>query len=411
VSKTLTTKYDFSAVKYESVTICSAYLGKVTIPCLKLDGDRVFLQTSLQPVPSKTVYVKLISAREHGLNMKGDAKVPLGRVAQLRTMTVSIAKCAVNQILIHRLREKQAQSGLTLQEQKQLHHAFIENYPVDVHFETCQHVELVNKYFPEFSGINLAMSIVDVARFDNAYFSPEGYMVYGNGNTAFYPLGTIDICGHEKGHQMNDVLVGKNTPRSFGFMAYEGHAGALHESFADVWGLVLEFYIYEKFNKDKDSTNDVKGEFDFTLGEDNGKGLKIMRDMENPEQCGQPSYYRGEKWANPNKMEEDYGGVHINSGVGNKLFVIIAKEFYQGKIMDCAMMWKRVLMSLQNSPYCSYLDLRNAVREVMGAEQAQPFLDRVGLTMDAVNDWIIPKPQARKQGPKKRDYGNKRRKW
>jgi Zn-dependent metalloprotease len=59
-------------------------------------------------------------------------------------------------------------------------------------------------------------------------------MVFGNGDTQFYPLTSIDVIGHELTHGLIQGLPD---------LEYKAHSGALNESYADIVGTTFEFYI------------------------------------------------------------------------------------------------------------------------------------------------------------------------
>lgn len=91
----------------------------------------------------------------------------------------------------------------------------------------------------------------------NAFWN--GYvMTYGDGNgSSWYPLTSVDICGHEVTHAVTTNSAG---------LIYRYESGALNESFSDIFGNAIEFYA--------DST-----QFDWGMGEDitsSGRGLRNM---------------------------------------------------------------------------------------------------------------------------------------
>jgi hypothetical protein len=124
-------------------------------------------------------------------------------------------------------------------------------------------------------------------------------MVYGVG------YGTIDVVGHETSHGIIQSLGGLN---------YEGESGALNESIADIFGIA-----FEKFYDIKNSKN----LFDWTMGEDVYNGG--FRSFSNPKINRQPNLYKGKYWKNTTNPNEnnDYGGVHTNSGVTNFWFYLV----------------------------------------------------------------------------------------
>jgi len=140
--------------------------------------------------------------------------------------------------------------------------------------------------------------------FDNAFWNGSA-MFYGNGKDAFKDLPkAIDAGAHEMSHG-----VIQNTAN----LIYEYQPGALNESFADVFGVMV----------DRD---------DWKIGEDvalrSAFPSGAMRDVQNPNNGAS----RGEvnKGWQPKNMNEyvntnqDNGGVHINSGIPNRAFYLFA---------------------------------------------------------------------------------------
>jgi Zn-dependent metalloprotease len=154
------------------------------------------------------------------------------------------------------------------------------------------------------SGGNI-VSLINVADEDgnsmgNAFWNGAA-MFYGNGDVAFQPLARgLDVAGHEMTH---------GVIQSTANLEYEGESGALNESFADVFGAMI----------DRD---------DWKIGEDVVKTSFFpsgaLRDLENPhngastnnfDKGWQPRHYN-ERY----QGTEDNGGVHINSGIPNFAF-------------------------------------------------------------------------------------------
>lgn len=160
------------------------------------------------------------------------------------------------------------------------------------------------------SVINIADD--DGRGMDNAYWNGE-FMGYGNGRDAFKPLaGSLDVAGHEMTHGVVEA-----TAR----LEYQNQSGALNESFADVFGVLI----------DRD---------DWTLGEDVVKPGAFpsgaLRSVSNPNQGGRndPGYQPRtmSQYANlPNTEEGDNGGVHVNSGIPNYAFYLFASNTNVGK--------------------------------------------------------------------------------
>ncbi len=108
--------------------------------------------------------------------------------------------------------------------------------------------------------------------------------------TAFGPgFATRDVVGHEWAHAVTQYTAG---------LIYQGQSGALNESFSDIFGAMI----------DRD---------DWLMGEDTPIGA--IRDMANPPAKNQP-----DKVSTYNCTTGDNGGVHINSGIPNKLAYLMS---------------------------------------------------------------------------------------
>ncbi len=133
----------------------------------------------------------------------------------------------------------------------------------------------------------------------NAYYSEN---LFGQtitvGHFTGNPLSTMDIMAHEYTHGITRATAG---------LKYQGESGALNESFSDIFGTMAESYS-------------GAGSFDWTMGED---ASWTIRNLSNPQQFNQPDTYKGQDWVSTSSSS-DHGGVHTNSGVQNKWFVLLA---------------------------------------------------------------------------------------
>jgi bacillolysin len=121
-------------------------------------------------------------------------------------------------------------------------------------------------------------------------------MFYGDGFAA-----ADDVVGHEMTHgviQHNADLL------------YWGQSGAINESLADVMGEILDHR--------NPGPGDTPGSW--TIGEDLPIGA--IRDLANPPAFGQPDTMTSPLYAGG---IDDNGGVHTDSGVGNKAFHMISQ--------------------------------------------------------------------------------------
>lgn len=171
---------------------------------------------------------------------------------------------------------------------------------------------------------------------DNAFWNGQ-YMFYGNGNTQFNALAKgLDVGGHEMTHGVVQETAN---------LEYQGESGAMNESFADVFGTLI----------DRD---------DWNLGEDVVKlsafPTGIMRSMSDPHNGGSGL---GDNGWQPNHMNEKYtgtqdnGGVHINSGIVNHAYYLIANSI--GKDQAEQIYYKA--LSLYLTKTSKFIDCRLAV--------------------------------------------------
>lgn len=141
----------------------------------------------------------------------------------------------------------------------------------------------------------------------NAFPAPYNFMQYGMGDGQFMkPVVGLDVEGHEFTH----MVVANN---GNGGLPYQGETGALNESFADIFGVCVEFYA---------NVNP-----DWLMGEDIMVSASNLRSISNPNAGGgspQPDTYNGTYWVNPNSSQ-DNGGVHTNSGVQNFWFYLLCQ--------------------------------------------------------------------------------------
>ncbi|WP_375446812.1 M4 family metallopeptidase [uncultured Fibrella sp.] len=197
---------------------------------------------------------------------------------------------------------------------------------------------------------------------DNAYWNGE-YMMYGNGDVAFKPLaGSLDVAGHEMSHG-----VIQNSAN----LVYDGQSGALNESFADVFGVLI----------DRD---------DWTIGEEVVVAKYFpsgaLRSMANPNQGGKSDNgYQPKTMAQYVSTTDDNGGVHINSGIPNYAFYQIASATSKDKAEQ--IYYRALTTYLTRSS--KFLDMRLAAIKAAtdlyggsGAEVAavKTAFDNVGIT-------------------------------
>ncbi|NMO13397.1 peptidase M4 family protein [Pyxidicoccus fallax] len=151
--------------------------------------------------------------------------------------------------------------------------------------------------------------------YNNAFWDGER-MVFGDGDGDLFNRFTIavDIIGHELTHGVTE---------HDGPLTYFSQSGALNESISDVFGSLVKQRV---LNQKADQADWLIGEGLFT---DNVEGV-ALRSMKDPGTAydddvlgkdPQPGHMRSFV-----KTWEDNGGVHINSGIPNRAFYLVATQ-------------------------------------------------------------------------------------
>ena len=179
---------------------------------------------------------------------------------------------------------------------------YLDEYATDAHFATMSTYDYYWNVHDRNSIDGSGFSLLSYVHYDYNYVNAfwNGYwMTYGDGNISqgYYPLTTIDICGHEITHGLTNFTAD---------LIYAYEPGALNESFSDIFGTAIEFYATPE-------------DASWLLGEKTGM---IVRSLSNPKAYGSPDTYKGQFWVFGG---QDSGGVHTNSGVLNYWFYLISE--------------------------------------------------------------------------------------
>jgi Zn-dependent metalloprotease len=150
--------------------------------------------------------------------------------------------------------------------------------------------------------------------FGNAFWNGS-QMIYGDGDGIFYSSFTsdIDIIAHELTHGV--INFESN-------LAYKNQSGALNESFADVFGILIKQWATKtaaRKSKWLIGENILMGD-KYALRSLKAPGTAFLNhpDLKDDPQPAVMSDYI--------KMEGDDGGVHFNSGIPNHAFYVTAFE-------------------------------------------------------------------------------------
>ncbi len=188
---------------------------------------------------------------------------------------------------------------------------------------------------------------------NNAFWNGVS-MSYGDGDGVTFSnlAGALDVIAHELAHGVMQYSAN---------LVYELQPGALNESFSDVFGAIC------------DSADWLIGEDVFTPGI-NGDALRSMQDPHMGLSSNDPRWqpaHMDEYVVLPNDPNNDYGGVHINSGIPNKAFYNVATTIGRSK---AGLIWYRALTAYLtiNS---QFIDCRNAclnsAKDLFGQNSAE----------------------------------------
>jgi Zn-dependent metalloprotease/PKD repeat protein len=183
------------------------------------------------------------------------------------------------------------------------------------------------------SFVNVANE--DGSSMDNAFWNGQAAF-FGNGDLAFESLaGALDVTAHELGH-----AVISNSAN----LEYNGQSGAMNESFADIFGTMV----------DRD---------DWLIGEDITKTSYspsgALRNMADPHNMGgvNDSYWQPNHMSEIYTGEDDNGGVHTNSGIINYAYYLYATAITKDKAEQ--VFYKALTNYLTSKS--QFIDLRIAV--------------------------------------------------
>ncbi|WP_315112842.1 M4 family metallopeptidase [Clostridium intestinale] len=258
---------------------------------------------------------------------------------------------------------------------------------VSAHYNAGKVIDFYKNLFNRNSLDNQGMAIKSYTHYDvdynNAFW--DGYeMIYGDGDGEefTYLSGDLDVVGHEMTHGVIDHTAG---------LYYHNQSGALNESMADVFGVLIS--TYDKYNVASGGTWKFSPA-DWVIGDDiytpNTPG-DALRSLSNPMLYGQPdnmSIYQ----ELPDIEYYDWGGVHINSGVTNKAAYNIASSIGMEKT---AKIYYRALTKYM-SYYTDFVDARKCLVQAatdlygVGSEVSavKSAFDSVGIVQDDGNEIV-----------------------
>jgi Zn-dependent metalloprotease len=199
--------------------------------------------------------------------------------------------------------------------------------------------------------------------YDNAYWDGQR-MVYGDGDGIQFERFTksVDVIGHELTHGVTQYEAG---------LIYLGQPGALNESISDVFGSMVRQF----------SKNQTAAQADWLIGAElfvpgavNGVAIRSMKApgtaYDDPVLGKDPQPAVMDQYVHTG---DDNGGVHINSGIPNHAFYLLAVDL-GGRSWDKAgQIWYRALRSPALTRRASFTAFARLT--VTAARQLFPVID------------------------------------
>ena len=242
------------------------------------------------------------------------------------------------------------------------------------------------------NGLKLDSTVHYQKGYDNAFWNGQ-QMVYGDGDEDLPPEQrlfnrftiALDVIGHELTHGVTQYEAN---------LRYLTQSGALNESISDVFGsLVKQFHL----NQSAADADWIIGEGLFTSNV-NGVGIRSMKApgtaYNDPVLGKDPQPAHMKDYVN---TLNDNGGVHINSGIPNHAFYVVAREIGGYAWEKAGAIWYRALtVKLQSTS--NFADAANltfeAAAELFGGGSLEQQAVRTGWAEVGITVGAPPPPSS-----------------
>lgn len=148
--------------------------------------------------------------------------------------------------------------------------------------------------------------------YNNAYWSGQYFVLGGGDGRSFSSLTAIDVVAHEYTHGVSGYWAN---------FTYSGESGAIDEAFSDIMGTMVEW----KAAADGYTTGDWQIGEDCTTPGTAGDALRYMDNPHNASNYGYTADDDPDHYTERYTGRADNGGVHINSGIVNKMFYLLSE--------------------------------------------------------------------------------------
>jgi Zn-dependent metalloprotease len=237
-------------------------------------------------------------------------------------------------------------------------------------------------------GLRLNASVHYGADYDNAFWDGS-QMVFGDGDNRIFVGFTksLDVIGHELTHGVTQYEAN---------LEYQDQPGALNESMSDVFGSLVKQH----------ALNQTAADADWLIGSGllapgiQGVALRSMKEpgtayddplLGKDPQPGHMSDY--------DHTTDDFGGVHINSGIPNRAFYLVAEQIGGYAWKDAGRIWYLTLRRLHSQS--DFQDAANVTFQVAGElfgtgsrqqQAVRTAWDEVGIQVSAAAPRRAPAP-------------------
>ncbi|MEU4196498.1 M4 family metallopeptidase [Kribbella sp. NPDC026611] len=210
--------------------------------------------------------------------------------------------------------------------------------------------------------------LTSTVHYDRGYanaFWDGAQMVFGDGDGEIFGgfTASIDVTGHELTHGVTQYTAN---------LAYDGQSGALNESISDVFGSLAKQYALGQSAEEADW---LIGAGLFMPGVQ-GVALRSMKApgtaYDDPRLGKDP---QPDTMAGYVETTDDNGGVHLNSGIPNRAFYLVAAALGGNAYDDAGKIWYTTLTSgtlSESADFKTFAEATQAAaRDLFGADSSQ----------------------------------------
>lgn len=239
-------------------------------------------------------------------------------------------------------------------------------------------------------GLPLNSSVHYQKGYDNAFWDGQ-QMVYGDGDEDLPPAQrlfnrftiSLDVIGHELTHGVTQYEANLN---------YSKQPGALNESVSDVFGSLVKQYQKQHT---ADQADWIIGEGLFTSNV-NGVGIRSMKApgtaYDDPVLGKDPQPAHMDHYVD---TLSDNGGVHINSGIPNHAFYVVAREIGGNAWEKAGAIWYKALTE-KFTPTSNFIDAANltfaAAADLFGVGSLEQKAVQSGWAAVGITVGVTPPP-------------------